>query len=108
MSSKTVNIEDKIGEQSTTEVSGVKISYKNLGSDYVVQATQDSTTEVPVILTGVDKVISAIDSNEIDASVDLKGLTEGEHTVKVVATGNDNRVTYKSKIKEIKLLIIKK
>ncbi len=108
ISSKTVNVEVKIGDQATTEIAGVKISYKNLGSDYVVQATQDSTTEVPVIVSGVDKVISSISSNDIDAYVDLKGLTEGEQTVKVVATGNDNRVTYKSKIKEIKLLIIKK
>ena len=61
-----------------------------------------------VIVTGVDKVIKNISSNDIDAYVDLKGLTEGEQTVKVVATGNDNRVTYKSKIKEIKLVIIKK
>ena len=108
ISSKTVNVEVKIGDQATTEIAGVKISYKNLGSDYVVQATQDSTTEVPVIVTGVDKVIKNISSNDIDAYVDLKGLTEGEQTVKVVATGNDNRVTYKSKIKEIKLVIIKK
>ena len=108
ISSKTVNVEVKIGDQATTEIAGVKISYKNLGSDYVVQATQDSTTEVPVIVTGVDKVIKNISSNDIDAYVDLKGLTEGEQTVKVVATGNDSRVTYKSKIKEIKLVIIKK
>ena len=108
ISTKTVKIDVDLGDQSTTEVNNVKISYKNLGSDYVVQATADSTTEIPVIITGVDSVISKIVSTDIEAYVDLKGLTEGEHTVKVYTKGSDNRVTYQPKITEIKLLIIKK
>lgn len=108
MSSTTITVDVELGNQSTTEVSGVKISYKNLDSKYVVQATQESLTEVPVILNGVDTVISKITSSDIDAYVDLNGLTAGEQTVPVYASGTDNRVTYTPKIKEIKLLIIEK
>lgn len=109
LSSNTISIDLKLGEQSTTEVSGVKISYKNLDSKFVVQATQGSVTEVPVILTGVESVIKDMTSTDVDAFVDLKDITqEGEVTVKVNAKGNDNRVTYESRVKEVKLLIIKK
>ena len=109
LSNNTISVDLKLGEQSTTEVSGVKISYKNLDSKFVVQATQGSVTEVPVILTGVESVIKDISSTDVDAFVDLKDITqEGEVTVKVSAKGNDNRVTYESRVKEVKLLIIKK
>ena len=108
LSSKTVNIDVKIGDQSKTEVSGVKISYKNLGSGLVVQGVEDTPTEIPIIITGVSSVIKDITAQEVYAYVDLNGLGEGEQTVKVYAEGSDNRVTYEPKVKEIKLLISKK
>lgn len=108
MSDNTIDVDISLDDQATTEVSGVKISYRNLDKDYVVQATADSTTEVSVIISGVESVISKISSTDIEAYVDLNGLTEGEQTVKVYATGKDNRVIYKPKKTEIKLVIIKK
>ena len=108
ISTNSVDVEITLDDQSTTEVSGVKISYRNLGSDYVVQATENSTTELSVILTGVESVIKNISSVDIEAYVDLEGLTEGEQTVKVYATGSDNRVIYQPKRTEIDLVIIKK
>lgn len=108
VSTKTVTINVKLGDESSTEVSGVKLSYKNLNSDYVVQVTQDSTTEIPVILKGVNSVIKGISATDISAYVDLKGLEPGEHTVDVEVSGSDNKVIYKPKITSVKILIIKK
>ena len=97
-----------MGDESSTELSGVKLSYKNLNPDYVVQVTQDSTTEIPVILKGVESVIKEISATNIDAFVDLKGLDAGEHTVDVYVTGSDNKVIYKPKVTSVKIIIIKK
>lgn len=108
ISNKTVTINVKIGDESSTEISGVKLSYKNLNPDYVVQVTQDSTTEIPVILKGVESVIKEISATDINAFVDLKGLDAGEHTVDVTVSGNDNKVIYKPKVTSVKVLIIKK
>ena len=109
LSEKTITVNVELSDQSSTKVSGVKISYRNLNSDFVVQATQDSTTEIPVILKGVENVIKEISASDIDAYVDLKDITsEGEVTVKVNATGKDNRVIYEPSVTEVKLLIIRK
>lgn len=108
ISTKTVTVDVNLGDESSTEILGVKLSYKNLSSKYVVQVTQDSTTEIPVILKGVDSVISDITSTDIEAYVNLKGLEAGEHEVDVTVNGNDNRVIYKPKIKSVKILIIEK
>lgn len=109
VSSNTISIDVKLGDQATTEVQGVKISYRNLDSNFLVQATQDSTTEIPVILTGVESVIKNISATDVTAYVDLKNITsEGEVTVEVNTEGNDNRVKYSPRVKEVKLLIIKK
>ena len=109
LSTKTITVEVELGESAQTKVSGVKISYRNLNSSFLVQATQDSTTEIPVIVKGVEDVISDISAQDIEAYVDLKDITaEGEVTVKVNTTGKDNRATYEPSINEIKLLIIKK
>lgn len=108
ISTKTVSINVKLGDESTTEINNVKLSYKNLNSNYVVQVTGDSTTEIPVILKGVKSVIEDMTAQDIEAYVDLKGLEAGEHEVDVTVSGNENTVTYKPKISKVKILIIEK
>ncbi len=108
ISTKTVTVEVKLGDESSTEISGVKLSYKNLDSKYLVQVTQDSTTEIPVILKGVNSVIKEISATDVEAYVDLKGLEPGEHEVKVTVTGSDNKIIYTPKITDVKIIIIQK
>lgn len=108
LSVKTATIEIKLGDEASTEVSNVKLSYKNLKSNYVVQVTQDSTTEIPVIVKGVNSVIKEISANNIEAYVDLKGLEAGEHEVEVSVTGSDKKVIYTPKITKVKVIIIEK
>lgn len=108
VSTKTVTIDVKLGDEASTEVSGVKLSYKNLNNNYVVQVTQDSTTEIPVILKGVKSVISEISASDIEAYVDLKDLEPGEHEVDVEVTGNDGKVIYRPKVTKVKIIIIQK
>ena len=108
LSENTITVEVKLGDEATAEVSNVKLSYKNLGSDYVVQAANDSINELPVILKGVKSVITDIQANDIEAYVDLKGLEAGEHEVDIKVTGIDKKVIYTPKITTAKIVIIKK
>ena len=108
ISSKTVNVKIELDDESTTEVSGVRLSYTNLGSNYSVQATNESATEITVILKGVSSVITNIDSTEIEAYVDLKGLGVGEHEVEIKAKGNDPKVIYTPKITKTIIKIAEK
>ena len=108
LSVSTVSIDVALGDESSKEVSGVKLSARNLGNDYLVQVSNDSVNEIPVILKGTETVISQIKSNEIEAYVDLKDYQEGTHEVKVKVVGNDNRVIYEPKISTVKVVIIKK
>lgn len=105
ISSKTINIGVELDDEVTTELSGVRLSYINLGDNYTVQATDQSSTEVTVILKGVESVIKDIDATSVEAYVDLKGLTEGEHEVEIKVKGNDDKVTYISKVKKTTIKI---
>ncbi len=108
LSISTVNVDVTLGEEASTEISGVKLSSRNLGSGYIVQVSNDSVNEIPVILKGTKNVINDIKSSDIEAYVDLKGYEEGTHDVKVKVVGNDNRVIYEPKISTVKVIIIKK
>lgn len=50
ISEKTVGVKIELDDEATTELSGIKLKYINLGSNYTVQATSTSATEVSVIL----------------------------------------------------------
>lgn len=108
LSVSTINIDVSLGDESSKEISGVRLSSKNLSGDYVVQVANDSVNEIPVILKGVKSVISDINASDVEAYVDLKDYQEGTHDVKVQVVGNDNRVIYEPKISTVKIVIIKK
>jgi YbbR domain-containing protein len=108
ISVKTVNINIELDDEVTTELSGVRLGYINLDSNYTVQATEESSTEVTVILKGVESVIKDITSTQVEAYVDLKGLGVGEHEVEIKVKGNDSKVLYSSKVKKTTIKIAEK
>ena len=108
LSVTTVNVDVTLGDESQTKISGVKLSARNLGNDYVVQVSNESVNEIPVTIKGVKSIIDNIKSTDIEAYVDLKGYEEGTHEVKIKVVGNDNRVIYEPDISTVKVVIIKK
>lgn len=108
ISEKTVNVKIELGDEATTELSGVKLGYINLNSNYTVQAISENATEVSVILKGVESIIREIDSTEVEAYVDLEGLGVGEHEVEIKIKGNDSRVNYSSKVTKTIIKIAQK
>lgn len=102
----TINV--SLGEISSKDVNDVGITPKNLGENYKAQSVDESGAKVTVNVKGVKNVIDQIKSTDINAYIDLSGLTEGEHEVDVLVEGNDSRVTYTSKTKKVKIKITKK
>jgi len=105
ISTTAVNITIGIGDETTKEINDVYLEHENLGSGLAVQAVDEQSTKVTVIVKGVGTVLANIDPTTIKASVDLKGLGVGEHEIPVKVTGSDEKVKYSSKTTKIRLRI---
>lgn len=108
LSVNNLTITVSLGEISSKDINDVGITSKNLEENYKVQSVDESGAKVTVNVKGVKNVIDQIKSTDINAYIDLSGLTEGEHEVDVLVEGNDSRVTYTSKTKKVKIKITKK
>jgi YbbR domain-containing protein len=95
-----------LGDESSTELSDVRLSYINLGDNYTI-ANVDTTT-ISVILKGVSSVIEKVSPADINAYIDLNNLGAGEHDVDVIVEGNDEKVQYTPKTTKVKVQIANK
>ena len=107
MSLDKITVDMKVDSVSTREITGIKINSINLGSGLKVQALSKDDSNISVILTGTSSVLKEIDPSSITAYIDLSDLSEGDHEVEIKVNGTDNRVTYTSKIKKVKIRISK-
>lgn len=108
ISEKVITVKVELDDESTTELSGVKLGVINLGSNLTAQATSESSTEVTVILKGVESIIKNITSSDVEAYVDLEGLGVGDHEVEIKVKGNDQKVNYSSKVTKTIIKIAEK
>jgi YbbR domain-containing protein len=93
MSAKTVTIAVTFGneEQKTVDI-GNKITQKNLGDGLVANIISNDAVTVQV--KGVASVINDITDSNINAYVDLDGLSVGEHEVEVKIDNDNPLVNY--------------
>ena len=89
------------------EVEDIKIDAINLGPNLKASAVGENSSKTTVIVKGTKDVLKGIDDTTIKATVDLSGLGEGEHTVKVVVTGDEVKASYVAKTTMIKVKISK-
>lgn len=106
ISVKTIVVKLVVDEAITKEVSNVRIGYTNKADEYAAQVVGDKY--VTVIVKGSQSVINTLDPSTITASVDLAGLGVGEHEVEVTVGGSDNRLSYTSRVKKIRVIITRK
>ncbi len=105
MSVKTVVVKVELSESITKEFEGIKITPANLANGLKVQAASEADSAVTVVVTGSADAINALDPSSIVAKVDLTGLKAGTHDVEVKVSGGDNKLTYESKVKTVKVVI---
>ena len=101
----TVNME--VDDITTKEISGIKINSVNLASGLRVQALSKDDSSISVVLSGSASVLKEVNAASINAYIDLSDLSIGDHEVEIKVSGEDNRITYASKIKKVKIRISK-
>ena len=107
LSTKTITVTLKVDDIVTKEITGVKISSINLLPGLKVQALSKDDSSIAVILKGSKSVIDSIDASKVIAYIDLDGLTVGEREVEIKVSGEDDRISYSSNVKKIKIKISK-
>lgn len=107
MSETTATINIKFGEENQKTIDGISVEWKNLSSNYTVNAKSKEDAQISVIAKGTSSVLDSLDVSTIKAYVDLSGYSEGEHQVVVTVEGDDPRVQFISN-KQITLVISKK
>jgi len=100
----TVSLDNAV----TKEIEDVMIETINLDSNYKAVAIGEDSSKTTVTVTGTASVLDTIDASSIRATVNLSGLGEGDHTVKVDVTGDEVKATYAPKTIQIKVRISKK
>lgn len=105
---KSINVELKVDKIKTIDVANVPVDAININPNYAAQVIGEQNRTVTVIVNGSESVITGIKKEDIQAYVDLSGYEPGEYQVPILVKGNNDKVTYVSRVKEIKIKIIKK
>ena len=113
ISDKTISVKLVVDEVVSTEISGVMINITNLADGYTVQAVNEDSSSIAVIVKGSQSVFNGLDASSINAYIDLTGLVPtGKNKevfeVDVKVTGADSRLTYTPRVKKVKVQIEKK
>ena len=108
LSTKTLTIKVTLDNSVSKEFENLSIQFKNLGSNYKVQALTDDDRQVTVVVTGSESVVNNVDASTIKPYIDLKDYGVGTHEVEVKVTGDDLKLSYESKTKKVKIKISEK
>ena len=107
VSEKTITVKVSLGEEKSMEVDDIRIDAINLGPNLKAGAMGENSSKTTVVVKGTQEVLDNIDSTTIKATVDLSGLGEGEHNVKVNVIGDEVKASYFAKTTTIKVRITK-
>ena len=89
-------------------IDGIRIDVKGLGEGLSAQGHTAADTKISVTVKGTSSVVDSLKAEDITATVDLTGLTAGEHKgVAVSVSGSDVRVEYTAKTKTVDIDIYK-
>lgn len=107
VSEKTITVKISVGAEESKEINDIKIDAINLGPNLKAGAIGENSSKTTVIVKGTKEVLDSIDPTTINATVDLSGLGEGEHTVDVKVVGDEVKASYFAKTTKIKVRITK-
>ena len=108
ISTKTLTVKVSLANSVSKEFKDLSIQFKNLGSNYKVQALTDNDRQVTVVVSGSEDVVNKVEAASIKPYIDLKDYGVGEHEVTVKVTGDDLKLHYESKTKKVRIKITEK
>lgn len=106
MSINNVTVKVQVGTSTDIDISNITVEPRNLNSKYVAQAMGEDDFAVTVNVKGVESVVNQISAADITAYIDLKDKEPGEYELEVQVEGSDPKVSYVSKTKKIKVMIM--
>lgn len=110
ISETSVTITVTMESETSKDYSNISIETRNLDPRFKVMASSEQDANVTVTVKGVQSLLNELDNNyltSIKAYIDLKGITEaGPANVPVFVEGDDLRLTYTSKTKNVQVIII--
>lgn len=109
ISEVTTTVEVSLDTVESKDIDNVMIEFINLDSNYKAVALDNTSNKTMVTVKGTKSVLDTIlDASSIKATIDLAGLSVGEHEVDVVVTGTEVKATYIPKTTKVKIKIINK
>lgn len=109
ISEVSTTVDVSLGDEVTKEISNVMIESINLDSNYKASALDSASSQTTVIIKGTQSVLDTItDASSIKATIDLAGLSIGEHEVEVEVVGTEVKATYTPKTTKVKIKITKR
>lgn len=109
ISEVSTTVDVSLGDEVTKEISNVMIESINLDSNYKASALDSASSQTTVIIKGTQSVLDTItDASSIKATIDLAGLSVGEHEVEVEVVGTEVKATYTPKTTKVKIKITKR
>lgn len=108
MSLNTIKVKINVTDVATkSNVYSVNITGINVPDDMVAQPIDEDNGVIEVEVKGSQSVIDSIQSSDITAYVDLKGLSEGQHELNVKVKGTNPLANYVAKKTKVKINLTK-
>lgn len=108
MNISTLSVSVRLDSSTDKDIENVNVEYRNLGSNYIVNAVDKENSQVTVNVKGTSTVIGSISANDIKAYLNLEGYGEGVHEVPVNIEKTDPKIEYLSKTATVKVIIKRK
>lgn len=108
MSLNTIKVKINVTDVATkSNVYSVNITGINVPDGMVAQPIDEDNGVIEVEVKGSQNVIDSIQSSDITAYVDLKGLSEGQHELNVKVKGTNPLANYVAKKTKVKINLTK-
>lgn len=106
---KTLSVKVELTAVKQVEVENVQVLYANLDPSLIVQAADEFSSHITVLVKGSEKAIMDLDISKITATIDLSSYTTpGEYEVEIQVKGEDVKLSYTAKTTKVKINIYKK
>lgn len=107
ISETSVTITVTMEQETSVNFDNIRIETRGLDTEkFMVQASSQEDAVVSISVRGVESLLKNLTEADITAYVDLSNITEpGTYKVPVYADGNDTKLTYTSRTKNVQVII---
>lgn len=105
ISAKSVIAEVTLDTVKEKTIKNVNIATKNLEKGLTAQAASKTDSSVDIIIKGTTSNIKGVTAENVSSYVDLQGLGKGTHKVPVEVSGDNLKLSYTPKTRDVTIVI---